>query len=777
MRPLLLLALPFAALAQPACPPVNFLETRTVNVAPAATTHIDAIRQADGSYTAFQANNAYPYQVISTIPDFQQQFDACLPHPLPFNPFPTPIPENPPGAGSQPQVVMTLPAGGFFMASLAMDNLNILFDLFDSQHNLLSETTFNYYVPVGNVDALTDIFTALLLADVNSDGNLDLIAAFGPGGLSSEAGVWVFLGNGDGTFQTGTRQVLVPQAGAFGYPSSIAASDLNGDGKPDVALTIDMSGAVYVALGNGDGTFNPATAVPFSSANPDAISGTTVAIADLNKDGNPDLVIGNAPLSNESVSGVAALLGNGSGGFGNPTVYPVLQSASTTNYVALGDANGDGIPDIVSSGGSILFGDGTGAFPSRADYPQENNANVMIADINGDGIADLVFGVCNPQVLCGSSGYPSVNVLFGTGQGAFAGAPASGVGDAGVDSPLVIADLNGDGLPDALEINALGIPLQLTTLFGQGNGEFAGGPTSTFPAYTDIAAYAAVTADFTHDGNLDLAILDIYPAVEILVFPGNGAGSFAAPVASSIADQTLSYIATADFNNDGIPDLLLVSSTAIYVWLGKGDGTFTQSFTTAATNPSTTIADFNGDGKPDIAFANSGSTSLTVLLGKGDGTFPQFTTTTLPSAAAGFFNTMTTADFNGDGHTDIAVMLGNESCCIGYPTGASEIFVLLGKGDGTFPNSQSTSGFLASPVATDINLDGIPDLVGDDVDYLSVRLGNGDGTFRTGIPIASSASFSVSDLARSGRPDIAAGFGGVTAFMNLDRPSPIRLKR
>lgn len=776
MRLTLLFALPLTALAQSTCPPVRFLQAPTVNMAPASTTHIDAIRQPDGSYTAFEAQNASPYQVVSTTPHFERQFDACLPRPFPFNSFPTPLPENPPGAGSQPQAVMTLPSGGFFMASLDQNNLDILFDIFDSQLNLLSETGFSYYVPAGGTDAYVDTFTSLLLADVNGDGKLDLLAAFGPGGLSSQAGVWVFLGNGDGTFQTGTRQVLLADAGAFGYPQSFAAADLNADGKADLAFTIAMSGAVYIALGNGNGTFNSSPAAyQFTNANPDGIAAPTVAIADLNNDGAPDLVVGGVPQPSEIVTGVAVLLANGNGGFGAPTSYPALESSGGATYVALGDANGDGIPDIVTSGGSILFGDGAGAFPTRADYPQENNASVMLADINGDGIADLVFGLCNPQFLCGSYGDPSLNVLFGIGKGDFEGAPASGVGNGDIDSPFVIADFNGDGLPDALETSVLGGPLQLTTLLGQGNGKFSGGSASAFPEQTGIAAYGAVAADFNHDGKLDLAILEIYPAVEILVFPGNGAGAFAAPVASSVADQNVSFIATADFNGDGIPDLFLASSSAIYVWLGKGDGTFTPSFSTAAANPAAAIADFNGDGKPDIAFVNNAAASLTVLLGKGDGTFPQSTVTTLPSVAAGFFNSMTAADFNRDGHPDIALMLGSESCCAGYPTGPSEILVLLGKGDGTFPNSQSTPGFLANPTAADINLDGIPDLVGDDLDNLSVRLGNGDGTFQPGIPITASASFSVADLARAGRPDIVAGIGGVTAFMNLDRPPSLRL--
>jgi len=774
MRLTIVLFAPLLAVAQTTCPSVNFLEPRTVSLAPTLTTHIDVVRQPDGSNTGFEVANAAPYRVISTTPHFEQQFAACLPHQLPATPSTTPLVENPPGAGAQPQVSMTLANGNIFVARAAYQS-GILFDVFDPQHNLLSENSITYLIPNPPSGGAPDSFETMVLADLNGDGKLDLVAEFDNDAFAGVGGVWTFLGNGDGTFQPGTRQVVLNDTDQGGMGISlIAVADLNGDGKTDLAFTRVNLDSVYVVLGNGDGTFGTnITTVPLGLS-PSYASIGSLAIADLNGDGKDDLVAGVTPINNLPINEVAVLLGNGNASFSGPAIYPVLQSEGfDTAAVAIGDVNGDGIPDIVTSGGSILFGDATGAFPSRADYAVDNNGAVMIGDVDGDGIPDIVFGIGNPAFFSGSSGNPSANVLFGSGKGEFVGAPASGIGDADVESPLLIADFNGDGVPDALVTKSIGVPLQVTTLLGQGNGKFSTGFTQTLPAFTDTGANPAIAADFNHDGKLDVAVLAYYPTVNMLIFPGNGDGSFGAPEVSAVADSNVGFITSADFNGDGIPDLLLVGSDALYVWIGKGDGTFTPAFNTPAATPSTAIGDFNEDGKPDIAFVNNGSKTLNVLLGKGDGTFPTTLTTTLPSIAAGYGNDITAADFDGDGHLDLAVMLGNTPCRVGFPESSGEILVLSGKGDGTFPVAHSTSGFMEFPTAADINGDGIVDLVGSVPAGFAIQLGNGDGTFQPESVVFSEGSyFSVADLNKDGKPDIAILTGGVAAFLNLSEPPP-----
>jgi hypothetical protein len=369
---LALAVLPLAISAQSACPSIDFLVSRTVNLKPTATSHINVVRQADGSYTGFELTDRAPHSVISVTPHFERQFAACPPHALPATPSPA-NPVNVPAISSQLLASELLPSGNYFVASVqgspyTTGSAPILFDAYDPQMNLLSET--NFAAP-GQFAG----FVSLALADVNGDGKADLIAlSIGQSPVSGEAFLnvgflWIFLANGDGTFQPGVNYPLPGSFLDLGY-TSFAVGDLNGDGKPDLAITTG-SGVTTIALGKGDGTFSilPSTAVPSAPAGAGAaVYGGPgyIAAADLNRDGKLDLVFG--PFYTvASPSGVLVALGNGDGTFQSPVFLPVRLNMANlgANQIALGDVNQDGIPDIVTAGGTILFGDGKGGFPSR----------------------------------------------------------------------------------------------------------------------------------------------------------------------------------------------------------------------------------------------------------------------------------------------------------------------------------------------------------------------------------------------------------------------------
>jgi hypothetical protein len=217
------------------------------------------------------------------------------------------------------------------------------------------------------------IATTIVIADFNNDGRLDLAV---PAGNS----VAVLLGNGNGTFATPTLYF-------DGEADSILSADFNGDGRLDLAA--GGSSGLALLLGNGDGTFRPAT-FPYTTG-----FGPAFAV-DLNGDGNADLV-GNS-------AGIQVLMGNGNGTFKALTLFGNYGANGFSSAVALADVNGDGNLDVIAGGGvgstvnnGIYLGNGDGTFDTSEisvpyNYPPRSAVlpGVQAADMNGDGKPDLV---------------------------------------------------------------------------------------------------------------------------------------------------------------------------------------------------------------------------------------------------------------------------------------------------------------------------------------------------------------------------------------------------
>jgi uncharacterized protein (DUF2141 family) len=328
---------------------------------------------------------------------------------------------------------------------------------------LLGNGDGTFQAPV-NYDSGGQSAFSVSLADVNGDGKLDLVVANGCDKTNcSLGGVGVLLGKGDGTFKPPvTYSSGVPSV----YGSRVAVGDLNGDGKLDLAVATTgvgcgngcPPGLVAVLLGRGNGTFKKAKTYPTGGF--DAIG--WVVIADLNGDKKPDLVVANY-CANEckyppTAGSVSVLLGKGNGTFHPAKTYP--SGGSGTASVAVADLNKDGKPDILvancgpfacgpgSPGGNVgvLLGKGNGTFKSAVNYPAANSPfDVVAADVNGDGKLDIVvsnWGTPNAAVNDGA-----VTVLQGKGNGTFR--PAQTFPSGGAEAPSVaVADVNHDGLLD-----------------------------------------------------------------------------------------------------------------------------------------------------------------------------------------------------------------------------------------------------------------------------------------------------------------------------------------
>jgi hypothetical protein len=274
---------------------------------------------------------------------------------------------------------------------------------------------------------------------------------------------------------------------------------------------------------------------------------------------------------------------------------------------------------------------------------------------------------------------------------------------------------------------------------------------------------SVVTADFNHDGNLDIAVSNDERSTgsSISVLLGNGDGTLQVPKYTAVGSDPRA-MAVGDFNGDGNPDLAVVNEEdgTISILLGNGDGTFQpQQVYKIGSNPIHLVTgDFNGDGKLDIAVAVAGTESkVAVLLGNGDGTFqtPRFTDEPNGPYA------ITAGDFNKDGKLDIAVA---DYCC-------GSVSVLLGNGDGTFKKATEYTLAYSYPfdiVAADFNGDGKLDLAVSD-NSLTIFLGKGDGTFQAGVDYGSNLTLqglSVGDFNKDGKIDIAGSEnGGRTATL------------
>jgi uncharacterized membrane protein len=305
---------------------------------------------------------------------------------------------------------------------------------------------------------------SIVVADVNGDGRLDLVVANGCLGSNCATGsVGVLLGKGDGTFE---KVVTYSSGAASVFGSHVAVGDLNGDGKLDLAVATTGAGCgngcpqglVAVLLGKGDGTFNKAK--NYSTGGFDAIG--WVAIADVNGDKKPDLLVANYCATECSFppaqGSVGVLLGKGDGTFRAAKTYPSGGDGAVS--VAVADLNKDGKPDLLvancgplacgpgSPGGNVavLIGNGNGTFKPAVRYLAANSPfNVVAADVNGDGNFDIV--VSNWGTSNGGTNDGSVTVLLGKGNGAFL--PAQVFPSGGAEAPSVaVADVNKDGRPD-----------------------------------------------------------------------------------------------------------------------------------------------------------------------------------------------------------------------------------------------------------------------------------------------------------------------------------------
>jgi hypothetical protein len=274
---------------------------------------------------------------------------------------------------------------------------------------------------------------AIAVGDLNGDHKLDIVTGDGR----------VLLNNGNGTFRIGPSY-----AGGLAFGDFAATADLNHDGKLD--LITSGFGYVEVLLGKGDGTFSTGSTVATASDH--------MVVDDFNHDSNLDIV---------TISGTAAYLlpGNGDGTFGSAQAIATFQNADSILAMTTADFNADGKLDlavtysVASAGGgpatpvAILLGNGDGTFHnglggSFGVNPGLGAQELAAADINHDGKLDLV--TVGNLVSVGTISGATISVLYGNGDGSFTTGQnfVAFPGSVSNPTPFAVGDFNGDGYPD-----------------------------------------------------------------------------------------------------------------------------------------------------------------------------------------------------------------------------------------------------------------------------------------------------------------------------------------
>jgi hypothetical protein len=613
--------------------------------------------------------------------------------------------------------------------------------------------------------------TNIVAGDFGDDGHLNLA-------VSDSAGVQILLGNGDGTFQAATTV-------ADGIGGALAAGDFNADGRLDLAVVNQSSNDVSILLANRDGTFGPTITYAVGSG-PDAL-----VAGDFSGSGSVDLAVANGSSYDTSV-----LLNDGDGTFTDasqlvavPHATPVVADFNGDGTLDVLELNSEGdvlyrqgiplapgsfLPPVTINPGFpsrdiALLTDSAG--PVLASVDARDNAisfydwhggrllrissrttgqfpaQIVSADLNSDGLNDLVVR---------NAGDGTLSVFFGAAfnRSTFMGPLDPTLIPPAFLAPVVLPVALGTSDVQAVDTSASGrLDLVLTNkLTGQisilrnlGGGGFA--PPANFsagtglsavdaggtPEVTSLEAPAGVAAGpFTTGGPTDLVAIN--PGSNTLdILSGLGGGRFANPVTIPSDNSNLQVLRVADFNDDGAPDLALLGSDGVSIYLGNGKEGFAPPVTySAGTDPTgLTVADLQGNGSLDLLIGNDFGDVL-ILVDNGDGTFRPYEP--VQSAIA-----LAVADLTGNGVPDF--VFANQSL--------NQVSVAYGSGAQNAANRKvignQATGVLSpgAVLLTDMNGDGFPDLVvaNSGANDILVYPGLGDGQF--GPPINGTQGFPV----------------------------------
>jgi hypothetical protein len=478
-------------------------------------------------------------------------------------------------------------------------------------------------------------------------------------------------------------------------PSAVETGDLDQDGLPDIVVTNKSDDSVSILRNLGSGNFAAAQTVEVGDAPND------LKLADFNLDGDLDIV-----TANELSADSSFVLSDGAGGFHAATSVP-SGFISTFRKLDVGRLNDDNVPDLVVTNNYASSSEWSSvavvlshadsvprAHPRYATGTQPQD--IQLADLNGDGLPDAA--VVNAQS-------DTLSVFLGRGDGTFANATT--YNSRRQPFGLAIADVDRNGIPDIVTANRSDDSVSVYS--GNGSGGFAS------PVTYAVAGnpFDVAITDINHDGYADIvtAGMNITQSAVSVLF-GRSSGGFAAVQAFNAGGFPSESVSAADINSDGFSDVILgVPGGLVNVLYGSASGlSAPQSFTAGVQPYSIDVGDVNGDGRLDLVAAGANTGHISVLLAEESGFADpvEFELSNL-----GDTHRILVADVTSDGHLDVLAS-----------TNAFGLAVFIGDGSGQFNQSrdfhtQSSRGALA---VADLDNDGHPDLVMTDPDNSMIEV-------------------------------------------------------
>ena len=498
----------------------------------------------------------------------------------------------------------------------------------------------------GEINRIFGIGGVIEVADVNGDDELDLINSNFANNVS------ISLGDGNGGFGAPST---------FSTPDSardMIIGDFDGNGTVDIATLnegsngAEITATISILLGNGDGTFASENRFDVGR-NPDSL-----AAADVNFDGNLDLLVNGDTVGGGSV--LVLLPGFGDGTFAAQRRFAAgfdpndPGTFSLPAAVTLVDANNDSNLDIVTANASgdisLLLGDGDGGFADQVKFATGANAIALVAGMfNADA---------NVDVITASSADSTLSVLIGDGQGSFADAVSIPL--SAIPTSIRTAKLDSNDTMD-LVVGLHGD--QIAVFLGNGDGTF--GDEMLLEAGASFASSQShvSVADVDNDGVLDIISANAFLSGSITLLIGNGDGTFAAPISLANAEKARRAIG-ADLNQDGLTDIVATIDASSFnggsghnsaVFFGVAGGGFSEPLTLSdlLINELVKAVDIDGDANLDVittgGFGSVVNSEINIALGNGSGSFM----TDLHFSAGQRISDLAFGDLNNDGALDI----------------------------------------------------------------------------------------------------------------------------